>query len=334
MVKTEFNFILLLHLSRSGSTYLARHLAENCSDLAVISETNYFRVLLAHQKIHKKYQPKKLALLIKEDPKFKNFQFSDKEILEALQTCENHKEAIISITEMILHKLGVKGVMNILIKDGGLVDFIPEVTALFPNIKIIHIKRDPRGCINSLLHTPKSFNKGRSSMGWDDIALCVTQYQDFMAKINKIEGTGKTMLPVIYENLVADKEAVIKNAISYLELQPCAKDKNRSKNFLRKQEHIIHKNIYKPVQKERTTAWQYELKRWEIIYIESKLKAFIPEPTIKQNNFSAMVSLFRARINHIAGIFKLTVYRIKRYLLTGNLSMFFLKLKLRLARDD
>lgn len=333
-MKTEFNFILLLHLSRSGSTYLARHLAENCSDLAVISETNYFRTLLAHQKIDKKYQPKKLALLITEDPKFKSFQFSKKEILEALQNCENHKEAIISITEMILYRLGINGVTNILIKDGGLVDFIPEVVTLFPNIKIIHITRDPRGCINSMLHTPKSFNKGKSSMGWDDIALCVSQYQDFMVKINKIEGAGIAMLPVIYENLVSDKNAVIENAINYLELLPCAEDKNRSKNLLRKKELIIHKNIYNPEKKERVSAWKHELKRWEIIYIESKLKAFIPEPTIKKNSFSLIFSVLRAWINHIAGMFKLTVYRIKRYLLIGNLSMFFLKLKLRLARND
>ncbi|MDP2693039.1 MAG: sulfotransferase [bacterium] len=333
-MKPEFNFILLLHLSRSGSTYLARHLTENCSDLAVISETNYFRTLLAHQKIHKKYQPKKLALLITEDPKFKSFQFSEKEILKMLQTCGNHKEAIIFITEMILYKLGIKGVANIVIKDGGLVDFIPEVTALFPNIKIIHIKRDPRGCINSMLHTPKSFNRGKSSMGWDDIALCVTQYQVFMAKINKIEGEGIPLLTVIYKDLVTDKEAVIKNAISYLELQPCAEDKNRSKNFLRKQELIIHKNIYNPEKKERVSAWKHELKRWEIIYIESRLKAFILKPTIKKNSFNLMYSVLRAGINHIAGMFKLTVYRIKRYLLTGNLSKFFLKLKLRLARND
>ena len=104
----KYNFIFLLHVSRSGSTYLSRLLAENCGDLAVISETNYFRILIAHKKIYKEYQPDKLVSLIVEDPKFKGFNFSKSELLERLQKCDNHKQAIFSVTNMILEKMKIK----------------------------------------------------------------------------------------------------------------------------------------------------------------------------------------------------------------------------------
>lgn len=328
----KYNFIFLLHVSRSGSTYLSRLLAENCGDLAVISETNYFRILIAHQKIYKEYQPNKLANLILEDPKFKAFKFSYAEVLKQLQRCDNHKQAIFSVTKMILEKLQIENINNVLIKDGGLVDFIPEIASQFEEFKIIHIKRDPRACINSILHTPKAFYKGRSSMGWDDIEFCVNQYQKYMGKMERISLSIGNILTIAYEDLVKDKNQVVQNVITYLKLQPSTEDKTRTDNYLRKQEFRIHRNIYRSSQIERTDAWQKELKKWEIIYIESRLKSLIPNPSILHKKSNLLVSMFLAKKNHLMGMINLNIYRTRRYLLKGNLNMFFLKVRLKANR--
>lgn len=330
MVKSDLNFIVLLYVSRSGSTYLARLLAEKCEDLAVIPETNYFRILTAHQKVHKKYQPEKLAHLIMEDPKFKGFHISQSETLEILQNSNTHKAAIIAITKRILFGLGMEDVKNVIIKDGGLLDYLPEITAQFENTKVIHIQRDARACINSLLHTPKAFHPGKSSMGWNDIELCTKQYARYIKKINTITISSDNFLALNYENLVDNVPQTLKKTIAFLGLKLSGEDKSRTKNYLRKEERPIHSNIYRHSQRNRKNAWQQELKKWEIVYIEKKLKTFLPKTT-EYSIYGLGVSYTKARAKHVVGMAHLTHYRIKRYLFKPNLSLFYLKLKLRLA---
>ena len=328
----KYNFIFLLHVSRSGSTYLSRLLAENCSDLAVISETNYFRILIAHKKIYKEYQPDKLVNLILEDPKFKGFKFSKSELLERLQKCDNHKQAIFSVTKMILEKLKIKNVHNVLIKDGSLVDFIPDIALQFEDFKIIHIKRDPRACINSILHTPKAFYKGRSSMGWDDIEFCVNQYQKYMGKMERLELAIGNIFTVTYEELVRDKNQVLQNVLNFLMLRPSVEDKTKTDNYLRKQEFRIHRNIYRSSQIERTDAWKQELKKWEIIYIESRLSAIIPNKIAAYSASRLFISKLFAKKNHLIGMCNLNSYRLRRYVLRGNLDMFFFENKVKFRK--
>ncbi len=328
-MKSEFKFIFLLYVSRSGSTYLSRLLAENCSDLAVIAETNYFRIIIAHQRIYKQYQPSVLAKLIAEDPKFKGFQFSKKEIIGVLNQCETHREAILATTKFIIHKKGIKETQNILIKDGGLVDFITEINTLFPGSKLLHIQRDPRGCINSLLHTPKAFIRGKSSMGWNDIEMCVRQYEVYLGKIEALTANNKIM-HLHYEDLLGETNEVLLQLIKSLSLRPNHKSDIVQWNGLREEELVIHKNLYKPAQKDRLTAWKHELETWEIIYIERKLWKYIDKPSVAYSKKTLLKSILKARLNHILGGARLNVYRLNRYLLNGNLSLFFYKVRLKL----
>ncbi len=328
---SPFNFAILLYVSRSGSTYLGRLLAENCKDLAVIPESNYFRILIAHQKLVGKIESNQIAKLLLEDPKFQGFQISKGELVEILQKCTTHKEAILAITNRILKGRGSADFKAVLIKDGGLVDFIPEIISQFENSKIIHIHRDPRACINSLLHSPKAFLKGKSSMGWDDIELCAKQYKAYIGKIQSLKSQQVNIFSLGYENLLENNDEGVHSVLEYLNLNPSAEDKRKTENYLRKEESRIHQNIYREAQQDRATAWQQELKSWERNYIEFKLKEFLPENLTKSNKRHLFSSLFKAKKNHVLGLYKLNLYRINRYLLKGNWDLFRLKLRMRFA---
>jgi hypothetical protein len=325
----KYNFIFLLHVSRSGSTYLSRLLAENCSDLVFIPETNFFRIFLLHQRIYKKFQPSFLAKLLIEDPKFRSFQFSKKEIIGFLDQCKTYREAILATTKFIIYKASIKEKKNILIKDGGLLDFVNEINTMFPGSKFIHLQRDPRGCINSLLHTPKAFIPGKSSMGWNDIEMCVRHYEVYLGKIETLTVNNKIM-HLQYEDLLGETNEVLLQLIKDLCLRQNHKSDIVQWIGLREEELVIHKNLYKPAQKHRLTAWKHELETWEIIYIERKLLKYIDTPSVGYSKKTLLKSLLKARLNHILGWARFNVYRLNRYLLNGNLTLFFYKVRLKL----
>jgi len=325
----NYNFIFLLYFSRSGSTYFSKVLAENCKDLTILPESNYFRIILSHYKIYKKFDPKNLTHLILEDPKFKFFEVSRENLMTALRLCNNHLEAIMAVTSLILENRKRSDYKNVLIKDGGLVDFVGEIRSLFPNPKILFIQRDPRGCINSLLHSPKIFLKGNSSMGWNDIEMCCSNYMSYLKKINKLETCS--IYNVTYESLLRNEIQATKRALVYITLEASIEKVAVAKNFILQKENIAHRNVFERAKKNRAYAWKHELEDWEIKYIEFRLSKFIPLALCLNNNSNLNLACLKAASNHLIGATRLNLYRVERYLLKGNFNLLLLKLQLKMG---
>jgi len=330
MISVNYNFIFLLYLSRSGSTYFTKVLVEDCDSITILPETNYFRTILSHFKIFKKFDARCLSGLILEDPKFKAFNVSKENLINTLATCNNHREAIYVVTSLLLEKRNGLDTKNILIKDGGLVDFAEEINLLFADPKIIFIQRDPRGGINSLLHSPKIFVKGVSSMGWNDIEMCCNSYESYLKKIS-IQLKTIPYHKVTFESLIRNEKAIIEKTLVYLKLDAGSEKVEVDQSWLLGQETEAHKNVFEPADKDRIYAWKRELEDWEIKYIEFRLHNFIPLQTLINNRSNLTLARCRAKGNHFIGATRLNIYRGRRYFLGGNFNLLFLKLKLKLA---
>lgn len=328
MALEKYNFIFLLYVSRSGSTYFSRVLAENSKNLTVLPETNYFSNILSHFKIFKKYDAKSVSNLIFEDPKFRLFDISKHTLDATLNLCSDYMQAIQAVTKNIMEKEGIRHLENILIKDGRLVDFLEEIEILFARPKILFIQRDPRGCINSLLHSPKIFIKGNSSMGWNDIEMCCNSYETYLQKINSFSGKYP-IFKLSYETLIKSEGETIHNTLQYLGLSSVVSKNKIEGSFIRKQEKLAHKNVFDAADDTRISAWQKELKAWEIGFIEFRLSQFIPESSQMSKNTSLLVARIKAKAYHVFGLTRLNLYRINRYVFNGNFKFLFLKFKLK-----
>lgn len=332
MQDLEYNFIILLYVSRSGSTFLAKQIADASSDVVVIPESRYLRTIAAHSAYSKEYNAVKLASLILEDPRFSGFYIEKNTVEKTLLNCRTHKEAGMAMTQLIIKSMGYPNTTNVLIKDGGFINYIDAVQQLYPSVRFLHIQRDPRACINSLLNTPKAFIKGNTSMGWNDIVLCSTQYKKYIDKVNTLEAAGNNVTTVQYEALITNTEDVVSNTLQRFGLSVNSIKSRDERYHLRKQESEIHKNVHKSAQKTRTDAWQTELKKWEKIYIEHELAAFIATPSVTPTKSELRRAKIRAKKNHFIASVKLNTHRVERYVLSGNFDLLLLKLKSRLSR--
>jgi sulfotransferase family protein len=328
MTFEKYNFIFLLYLSRSGSTYFSRLLAENGKNLTVLPETNYFSNILSHFKIFNKYDAKSVSNLIFEDPKFRLFNITKESLDVSLILCDDYDQAIQEVTKIILEKEGLRHSENVLVKDGRLIDFLKEIKILFTLPKILFIQRDPRGCINSLLHSPKIFIKGNSSMGWNDIEMCCNSYETYLKKINNISENFQ-IFKISYEALVKSEAETIHDSLQYLELSLVDSKNSVAESFIRKQEKLAHKNVFETPDDARISAWQKELDAWEIEFIEFRLGQFIPETARTRIKASLSMARTKAKAYHVLGLARLNLYRINRYVFNGNFKLLFLKFKLK-----
>jgi hypothetical protein len=88
------------------------------------------------------------------------------------------------------------------------------IHAVFPNAKIIHVRRNPVDTCISIYTTP---NRGLTEFGHDrgNIVFAYRQYQRLMEHWRQALPSG-TMLEVDYEALVGDREAASRQIVDFV----------------------------------------------------------------------------------------------------------------------
>jgi hypothetical protein len=143
--------------------------------------------------------------------------------------------------------------------------YADELKRIYPWAKFIHIIRDPRAVVNSLIESDAHYsNAYYGAMRWlSDVNLGLKlklRYPDSILEVN-------------YENLVTNPKELLQKICDFLEVAFIEEMLNYYKNnrmeFTKKYFHKMVKNIDKPPDRSRIEAWQKKLSSKQITLIET-----------------------------------------------------------------
>lgn len=344
MYKQILKFLFLLYVPRSGSTVIARHLAEISEDILVTPEFRLPGLLLMHpeEKI-RSYNCDELLEIFYLDYQLDNLGLSKKSV-KLIAESNVGKGTYEIINAFVTHHAKKKEIQPklVIIKNGNLLYLQHELTKRFYGCSFIHIVRDCRGVTNSLL-TARNLHDKRT-MGRNDIVYCAKLWESYLDKAANLKKAGSHVDTLQFEQFLSDPEESINILIDHLCLYfGIELNRNGSRNTfsIPYLEKSLHKLVYAKPQDTRGTAWRHELKLWQGVVIEKiaekNLQLYDYQPCFTKNRtlFTQQKFLLYAYLIHIG---LQCLHNLRRLfsvikLLVCNRKLAFVKFRLLLYRD-
>lgn len=253
----EFQYIFLVYVGRSGSTFLARQIAERTNDVLVFAETKLVDNLLAISE--EKFQSMGLesrVSLIKQDPRWHNLGIDENTIN---RLCSGSVSRVALFNNICRAKLnGRNDPKYILVKNGASVFNSSQIAAFFnKEVLFLHISRDPRGSTCSRMRKAPVY-KERAGVRMEDPWFLARFWLRYHEQVKNIKENGVKVIETRYENLITAPEETLSNLFDVLGIkqEPVSSD---SIMLSDKEMEEKHKNVLSPALSDRLHAWQDEL---------------------------------------------------------------------------
>jgi hypothetical protein len=272
--------IFIVGCGRSGTTLL-RVMLNKHSQIHIPEETWFFPNLdeeLRSGKLER--TPEKIAKRILE---LNPHHFPELDILDLEYTINGLD--LLDISEIVASvniNFATKFIKSIWgDKTPGYVMHLDLIKKLYPNAKVIHLIRDPRDVVPSLL---KYYSVGPQTKRWSTtIAYWKTHVEQGMMDGPKY--FGKNYLEIRYEDLVQDSKVVLESIFSFLNLDYEAKIleyKVSNETVLKKWEW--HGETLKPLNKDNINKWKTNISSRNIGLIELMTKDIMLQIGYKLSN--------------------------------------------------
>ena len=269
----------MIFLSRSGSTLLARSLAEATSELIVLPEIDLLSILVARgDDSVRRMDSKQLTNLLSLDRQLSNLRLSDEQLASVAR--ESEGKGIKHLVERLAHAFAGErgdGAEALVIKKGNLVRIHAPLAEIFGPVRYLHIYRDPRGVLNSMMRTKRAHFPSES-MGRGDPLHAARRYVKLARQAEALQRNGAQVTEVRYEALCEDPAAVIRSTLLELGVGPGSGEPGSFE--VGPEERALHPLVESAPKIERTTAWRSDLKRWQGLVIES-----VTEPVMRQRGY-------------------------------------------------
>ncbi|MEM6744033.1 MAG: sulfotransferase [Pseudomonadota bacterium] len=273
-------FAVMLYCARSGSTFFAHRLAQSDPRVAMLPE---FRlpVLLFWKGDEKVRSLDADALLdvIRDDVQFSNLAIPEDQWHDLARRLAGRstREILESIVDVHLRLKGRAEAEEVVLKNASFAHNAEAVRAVFPEIRGVHVMRDPRGAASSMLRTPSPYDDGYPQAHGDIVhaARLWSGYVDLVASLDW------PVIEVRYETLLEAPEARAADVARWL-LGGAAPAEDTSGNEVTgpagadaaefevgAAELRIHSLISQDGLQERATAWDSELEPWQRLAVEA-----------------------------------------------------------------
>jgi hypothetical protein len=310
----------LVYAARSGSTFLARSLAEATTDLVVVPEFRlpYFLLVRSEDEV-RNLGPDGVRRLIDMDPQFNGaLGLSSDEIDEFASQVGS------AGTRRILDEIAARYVLrtgldagHVVFKAGGASAFRSRLAEVVPDAHFVHVKRDPRGVVASLLHTEKAFFPGED-MARGDVVHCAKAWVRDMAHVAAAEESGIPVHTVRYERLVTDPAAEIDAVLRFL--GAVRRDGAGAAYFaVGEDEELLHPNLERPALAERARAWEKSLTPWQGVAVEwwtrrsMEREGYTPWFGSQRGLAGRVASVIRAWLVHVWASLRYVVRRVAQF---------------------
>ena len=315
----------LVYANRSGSTLLSAQLSEHIDteQLLVIPE---FRLVefLFHVGDEKARRLSSAAMrsMIEDDRQIAaNLGLTHDELLVGLETTAG--EGIRMKLETILEAYAANNVPAVkpevvLWKWGNAATYVDEIGESFPEARFVHVIRDGRAVVNSLLTSESPYFPG------EDLARGSTldgvhHWKSSLQRNTGPARAGLDSLVVRYSDLVEAPQEVSRSVKGFLGLGEELGRHGDDQTFkVSPKEEGIHRLVTESPQSDRIDGWQTELAPWRRFVVEHAARGELREWgydlfLIDVSTFKGMTWLIRAHLERILGLCKWAIRRLRHY---------------------
>ncbi len=260
--------LLLLYVSRSGSTLFASEVARHFSQVLVIPELR-LPGLLVKRDVAGTACPRQVLLdLVAGDHQFSVLNLSSAEVEQCIDRMGESYSAEGFLRE-IARAVAAKNDLQpevVMFKCGAAAR--PPLFLLrqrLPEIGLVHIYRDPRAAVNSAMRTERPYHPGET-MGRGDPWLQAERWNTYCEKMQQLEEADELLLQVRYEELCADPDRILRQFADVLDLGDYTY--GGAGFAVAAREQGIHANVQKAASTERSAAWKSEMPAWQGLAVE------------------------------------------------------------------
>lgn len=251
---------------------LAHELAISSENLVVLPEFRLIEILLAEgDATVRNLDAHRLYALFLLDRQIKSLCLTEDELFDVAR--ETQGQGIRVIMEELVSKVAMARRIRpdvAVIKLGSLASLYQDLAELFPEMVFMHVVRDPRAVVNSLLKSERPYFPGEK-MGRGDVVFSTLNWRKRVNQVAGLSRCSHMVLNVSYESLCRDRTAVIRKLLDALGAVP-AWDMDRDRFFVAESEKDIHALVGQQPDTSRIDSWQNELQRWKIVLIELLLR--------------------------------------------------------------
>lgn len=253
-------FGLLTYAPRSGSTLLAKLMNQYSSTVLILPEFRLWeRIVMLPAGGYLPEDSTEVGRWIAEDWQFHNLGF-DREICNSLcrwMAGESAADAIRLLVGVAASIWGRK-IEIVFLKRGDGFIFANDLKNFFGEVFFIHMTRDPRGVLNSTLHSPHPYRPGET-MGWNDPLWILRRWRRAEQDKERFKERGNhRVLQVRFESLVSAPSNTVESVLEWLgdsgESRPRKAIPTPSGR-----EASTHPLINEEPREDRATAWRNEL---------------------------------------------------------------------------
>ena len=265
----------LIYCARSGSTFLAFRLAEVDPRLAVIPEFRLPLLLLWRSEAAvRALAPQALLELMRDDVQIGNLEIPPAALPALAERLAggSTREVLEGVLHAHLDGAGLADRRRVILKNSEFALNGPRLREVFPEMRALHVRRDPRGVANSMVSAPLSYDEGRP-MAHGNVVYAARLWTRYMAKASSLPFPVRE---IPYESLVAAPEAEAEAAAAWLRETspagdlPAAAPAAEAPAFrVGEAEQRLHRLAAGAAAPARSEAWRRELPPWQVAAVEA-----------------------------------------------------------------
>ena len=283
-------FAMILYVNRSGSTLLSRLLTDWFEDAFVFPEISFLLHLMVDRSRGKIHRDQSLFDVISADPRIDALGL-DPAALRDICRRSSSQDLAAFLTELAVASGGRDSYRVIVFKFETLLYLHDEVLEAFPGLKTIHLVRDPRAVVGSMLRSDlpekPGFNMARNS-----VVFAARHWRNYVRRASDV-GRARSLLTIRFESIGREPEAVVANISDFLGLPPSHHGTQQRRYRISKLDHDLHAHVFRPFLEERASGWAAELPERAVAVVEAlcalEMRQFDYAPSVAAPSRLAML---------------------------------------------
>lgn len=264
----------LLYCARSGSTFLARQVSAKFPQVCVVPEFRLPMLLLwlGEEKV-RALSSEALNELMLDDFQMGNLIQNPSRLTSLC--VELRGRGIADIIESVVgeyaQSTGQSDKEIFLIKNSELLFVADELVAAFPGAKFIHMRRDPRAVVNSLIRSKDPYDDNRP-MGRGDPLYAAGIWKRYCDTVSALSQRND-VLDLPFEDFITNESDSFKTLSEFMGTTLELSSGGDAVYEVGESERQLHTLVRKSAEKSRVDAWVTELDRATINAIDYWLQA-------------------------------------------------------------
>lgn len=270
-------FAYLLYVSRSGSTMLASQIARHMPDVLVFPELDLVGRLFAHgDRFVRNASVRQLHRIVIADKKTAALDLAEDDWQAILGSAAGRGilALLVLLSERFAQRLGRPSPRVVLFQRGTLLSVAAEIAELDPRARFIHIYRDPRAVVSSIV----SVRKGRFDqyqaryMGRADAIGLSRHWATYTRRVDDLrERFQGRVLAVKYETLCQGYAHCLDSVARFIGVRSGETSRQAVALPVADAERELHRHVGKAPMTARIDAWRAELAPWRGYLVEATL---------------------------------------------------------------